>query len=904
MLGTFLDQYRIIEKIGAGGMGEVYRAEDTRLKRQVAIKVLPEQLARDRDLMERFEREARILASLNHANVASIYDLVDAEGTRALVLELVEGPTLHEHIAAASESGRSELPFTEALTIGLQIAEGLEAAHERGIVHRDLKPANVKLTPEGRIKVLDFGLGKLVAAEGAEGFSSDSSGLVTVNRPTTRGMILGTATYMSPEQARGKSVDKRADIWSFGVILYEMLSGVPMFEGESVTDVLAAVISRDPDWDALPRSTPPRITQLLRRCLAREARKRLRDIGEARIAIEEALAQPEASGNEASLDAPGPRGSVAFWLTVCLIVSMFAFLGGTYLGTEPRKDALPLHARIEFAPDAPLYMGMRPSLALSPDGARLVVATERKGALQLYGRPLGEETAVPIRGTEGGSGPFFSPDGRFIGFFAEGKLKKVSSDGGTPIVLADTPAGQGASFAPDGSVVFSPVHGDGLFRVPPDGGPAEAISSVDRAAGEGGHHWPQVMPDGKHVLATVEVTGKSYSEARIVIVSLETKEKRVLVEGGTDARYVPTSPTGHTGHLVYWSGGDLWAVAFDPEELEVGGAPFPVTRGVMAGEPNGFAQYSFSPNGTFVCIPGRHPQEEHSLMLLDRSGDARGLTREERAFENPRVSPDGRRIVVQVAAANDSLWVYEFDRRTLARMTYDDENRRAVWSPSGDRLAFTSHAGGSSYAIHVAPLDGSRPPQVVRESDRPELPESWAAPDDVLAFTRRDVETGSDVWVLPLTGGETPRAILDSRFEEGEARFSHDGRWLAYQSDESGRVEIYVRAYPGPGGKRQVSVEGGTQPRWRRDGRELYFRRGEAVMAVEVSTAVGFETSVPRALFEGPSPDENLEGSNWDALPDGNGFVFVQDHAELRNSVVLVTGWFDELRDLEQNARR
>ena len=896
MPGSFINQYRLVEKIGVGGMGEVYRAEDTKLKRQVAIKVLPEDLSRDVDLMERFEREARILASLNHPNVAAIYDLAESGGTRALVLELVEGPTLLEHIHAAAASGQSGLPLREALGIALQIALGLEAAHERGIVHRDLKPANVKLTPDGKIKILDFGLGKSVAPEGGDGVSSDSSGLGTVNRPTTGGMILGTAAYMPPEQARGKSVDKRADIWSFGVVLYEMLSGVPMFEGETVTDVLAAVIGRDPDWGAFPRSTPPRIRHLLARCLERDTKKRLRDIGEARVVLEESLAQTDSTAPYGALDSwdKAARFRAAPWVALSMIVAVVAFLAGSSLRTEPPEQAMRLRARIVFASDVPLFMGMRPSLALSPDGAWLVVASQQSGVSQLYRRSLAEGTVSPIRGTEGASGPFFSPDGRFLGFFTDGKLKKVSADGGTPLVLADCSAGQGGSFAPDGSVVFSPVHGEGLFRVPADGGPAEALISVDRAAGEGGHHWPQVLPDGRNALVTVEVTGKPYSEARIALVSLETKKLRVLLEGGSDARYVST------GHIVYWSGGELWAVSFDLDELAIRGAPFPVTPDVMAGEPNGFAQYSFSNDGTLVYVPGRHPMEERRLMLIDRNGAARPLSPEERNFEHPRVSPDGRRLAVSVAAADDSLWVYELDRGTLARMTFEHENRRAVWSPSGDRLAFLSHAGGPAFSIQVAPLDGSAAPEAVRESDRPENPESWTANGNLVAFTRRKPETGSDVWLLPLSGDEGPRAFLDSRFEEAEARFSPDGRWLAYQSDESGRPEVYVSKFPGPGGKRRISVDGGAQPRWRGDGREIFFRRGATVMAVDVPAGGPAETSVPRPLFESRHSEASLDGNTWDVFADGKGFVFIEEDADPRTSVELELGWFDELRALER----
>lgn len=497
MPGPFITHYRILEEIGAGGMGVVYRAEDTKLKRQVAIKVVPEDLARDENLMERFEREARILASLNHPNVASIYDLVEGEGTRAIVLELVEGPTLYEHIVAAEESGRGGLPLGEALKIALGIAEGLEAAHEKGIVHRDLKPANIKLTAAGQIKILDFGLGKSLALEGLEGHSSTSSGLMTLNRSTTKGMIVGTAAYMSPEQARGKSVDKRADIWSFGVVLYEMLSGVLMFKGETLTDVLAAVISRDPDWSPLPESTHPRVRRLLRRCLERDASKRLRDIGEARIEIEELLAHPDASKKHLDLEAtagPASRWRGGTWLGASMIAAVLAFLAGSSLRLGPADGSRMMRARLAFPPDEALFMGMRPTLALSPDGTWLVVVTEEKGVLRLYRRSLAEEVAVPIRGTEDGSGPFFSPDGRFIGFFAEGRLKKVSTDGGTPVVLADTPAGQGASFAPDGAVFFNPVHGEGLWRVPRDGGPAEAVTTVDRAAARAATTGPTCCP--------------------------------------------------------------------------------------------------------------------------------------------------------------------------------------------------------------------------------------------------------------------------------------------------------------------------------------------------------------------------------------------------------------------------
>jgi Tol biopolymer transport system component len=890
--GDRIGPYEVVSLLGAGGMGEVYRARDRRLNRDIALKVLPEAFIDRPDRLARFEREAQLLAALNHPNIAAIYGLEEQSAPdpastpvriHALVMEFVDGPTLADRIAPGP------IALDEALPIAKQLADALEAAHDQGIIHRDLKPANIKVRADGTVKVLDFGLAKAL--------DSGSSQLETANSPTitspamTRaGLIVGTAGYMAPEQARGKPIDRRADIWAFGVVLHEMLTGRSLFGGETVTDVLAAVVGREIDWNDLPATTPARVRRLLQRCLVRDSRVRMRDMGEARIALDEIITTPEPriasdGGSVVAATGTGWR-TTAMWAAASLLVGVLAFLAGSSWHTPPSELRTPLRAGIGGG--VPLWFGMRPALAMAPDGSYVVLVGERNGETQLYKRSLADETAVPIDGTRDGTGPFFSPDGRWVGFFAEGQLKKVPSEGGTTTVVAPAALGQGGAFAPDGSIVFAPVHGEGLLKVGPAGGPAQVVTTVDRAHGEAGHHWPQMLPDGQHLLMTVEVKGKPYSDARIVLVSLESKDQRVLVDGGSDAQYVPT------GHLVYWQAGDLWAAPFDVKTFTITGPRFLAVRGVMAAEPNGFAQYSFSRDGRLVFLEGRDPLGERSLVLVDRSGNVQTLTTDQRAFERPRVSPDGKFLAVSVAAANDSVWVEDFERKTLTRLTFDDENRRAVWSPDSTRLAFLSNPGGTVHQIVVAPLDGSTAPEVVHTADRPEQPECWSAAGDLLVFTRSEPDTLSDIWVLPMSGERRPKPLLNSRFDESEARVSSDGRWLAYQSDESGKAEIYMRPFPGPGGKRQVSTDGGVQPRWRRDGRELYFRREAAVMGVSVS--VDGSVSVPLKIGSGP-PTENRDFA-WDLMPDGQRFIMVDDHAQMRTSVSLMLGWFDDLRRL------
>jgi Tol biopolymer transport system component len=887
---TRVGPYEVVTPLGSGGMGVVYRVIDTKLGRHVALKLLPPEVARAPDRLARFEREAQLLPSLNHPNIAALYGLEEIDDQLALVMELVEGEDLELYLT------RGPVPVEETLEIAKQIADAMEEAHLKGVVHRDLKPSNVKLTPEGKVKVLDFGLAKAFVGEGGQGSSSDLSQTPTVAYgQTAAGVVMGTAAYVSPQQARGQTIDGRADTWAFGCVLYEMLTGARAFRGDNVSDILVQVLTREPDWDALPRGLPPALRRLLQRCLAKKAHRRLRDLGDIQLEIDEALDQLH--GRPVPDDAPTTQAGatwkrLALWAGVTVVLAGLAFLGG-----RGSKDATPVgppavRAHVDLAAGSAIELGMRPSLALSPDGSVLVLAVDREGISQLYRRLLAEETLVPLDGTVDGTGPFFSPDGRWLGFFAEGKLKKVPTDGGAPIVLADAPVAQGGSFAPDGSVVFAPVHGDGLWRVPADGGAAEPITTVDHARGEAGHHWPHVLPDGKHILMTVELDGKPYSEAQIVLASLETGVQRLLVQGGSDGRYV------ESGHLVYWHGGDLWIAAFELATLTTNGPPVRVLRNVMLGESNGFAEYGFSRNGVLAYIGGRHPQEERSLVQLDRSGTLETLTPERHAYETLRIAPDGRRLAVTITAANDAVWVYEFARRLLTRVTYDNENLRPIWSPGGDRLLVGARPGGRSYQLRLLAADGGGSFEVVRESDKVEQPESWSPSGDLVAFTRLEQETGSDIWILSMTGDRQARAFLNTRFDEGEARFSPDGRWMAYQSNESGQFEVYLRDFPGANIKKRISTDGGTQPRWRQDGRELFYRRGKAVMAVDVTLGADAALSAPRRLFEGPRglSIDGLEVSSWDALPDGSGFIMTEDHSEPVTGVNLLLGWLEDVR--------
>ena len=910
--GRKFGPYEILAPLGAGGMGEVYRARDTKLNRDVALKVLPEVFARDAERMARFRREAQVLASLNHLNIATIYGLEESNGHCALVMELLEGPTLAELLetrnskfeirkadptpATGFDLGSSSF---DPLHIAKQIAEGLEYAHERGIIHRDLKPANVKVRPDGTVKILDFGLAKALEESPAAGSINISP---TISAAATReGLILGTAAYMSPEQARGRAVDRRSDIWSFGAVLFEMLSGRQAFPGEDVSHTLAAVIMKDPDWDALPPSTPAGIQRLVRRCLTKDPRQRLRDIGDARIAIEEALTgSPDVGAiRELSLQAISPpawRRALPWTLAAISTLALLALTIGVVMRT-PRPSIRPIaRVVVTLPPPDRLALEQTPVVSLSPDGSRLVYVANHGGSTQLYVRAINRFEAAPIPGTGGAESPFFSPDGQSVGFFTEGKLKRVSISGGAPLTLCSAPLNRGATWGPDDTIVFAPSITSGLFRVSAGGGTAKPLTVPDRKKGELGHRWPEILPGGKAVLFTIWTgAGGSFDTAQIDVLSLETGEQRVLVEGGAYAKYVST------GHLVYARAGGLLAVPFDLERREVTGSPVSISENVNMSPLSGVAEFTLSGEGSLAYVPGVSSVSERTLVWVDRKGALRPLVAPPRPYLTPRLSPDGGWLAVGIQVTNPGLWLYDLARGTLTRLTASNLAPLPIWAPDGKHVTFLSAPSGAMDLYSIA-ADGSGAAEpLTTTSEKYRMPSSWSPDGRTLAFTEVDAATGFHIWLLSLEGDRKARPFLQTASDEGAPAFSPDGRRLAYQSDESGRSEIYVRPFPGPGGKIQISTEGGTQPMWARNGRELFYRNGDKMMVTSLETKPVFAAFKPKLLFEAHyETGFSTLDRDYDVSPDGQRFLMIkgseQESAPTQLNVVL--NWSDELRRL------
>ena len=790
--GTTLGPYRVTAKIGEGGMGEVWQARDTKLDRDVALKVLPEAFTQDPDRLARFEREAKVLASLNHPNIGSIYGLEEAEGVRALVLELVEGPTLADRIK------QGPIPIDEALPIAKQIAEALEAAHEQGVIHRDLKPANVKVKDDGTVKVLDFGLAKAFQPDASDPNVSASPTISLTAAATQMGMVIGTAAYMSPEQAKGKVIDKRADVWAFGAVLYEMLTGSRAFTGGDVSDTLAYVLTKEIDWTPLPSDTPAAVRQLLRRCLERDLRQRLRDIGEARIGIEE-------SGTVPVTATPDPviAQSLPVWqrpVTTAVAVLASLAVGGFAVWSLTRP-APPRVARfpIPLAADQTFSFPGRPMVAVSPDGSQVVYAANRS----LWLRPVGQLQAVQVPGTEEGRGAFFSADGQSIGFWVPSQLKKVSVSGGAPVTLADVPAiPSGASWGPDDMILYGEL--DGIMQVSGASGTPALLIPVDE--GES-FYGPQMLPGGEWVLFTVRAVGNaSWDEAQIVAQSVTTAERTVLIDGGRDGRYLPT------GHLVYGLNSVLFAVPFDVGSREVTGGPVPLVEGVRSGTgPTAVTmQFGVSDDGSLVYVPGSAGGDEVvSLVWVGRDGADERLPAPPRAYDRPRVSPDGTRVAVDIADGdNTDVWIWDLVRETATQLTFDEGvDDFPLWTPDSERVVFRSTRDGSGLFWKAA--DGTG--QVEQLTDGAVRPYAWAA-DGRLIF-----QQGQDIGVLTMEGERTVEMLLDAEFTEALPALSPDGRWLAYATTETGEPLVYVKPFPNiDDGRWNVSLGYGRDPVGRR----------------------------------------------------------------------------------------
>lgn len=885
LAGKILGHYHIVKKIGAGGMGEVYRAHDTELKRDVAVKVLPASLATDAERLARFRREAEVLACLNHPHIAQIYGLADSRKTPALVMELVEGETLAERMT------RGPLPVDEALAICRQIAAGLAAAHDRGVIHRDLKPANIKIAPGGEVKILDFGLAKAIDSEPAPPIGT---GAPTLTSPamTHAGQILGTAAYMSPEQARGENVDRRADIWAFGVVLFELLSGKPCFSGQSVSDYVAAVLRDEPDWQALPSQVPPRVIGLLRRCLKKDPLKRLRDIGDALLDIEDAQTEPLAAPHSPAASPSAPWRRWAPWglSAIFALAAVTAIFMTRTKSPAQREDVI----RASLALPVPLDLGERDALAISRDGRRLAFVGGVGHGTQIFIQDLAGFDARPLPGTEGGNAPFFSPDGEWLGFFTSNELKKISLRGGEPLVLRATPpVNRGASWGDDDRIIFAETMNGGLVRISAAGGTPEVLTELDVGAGELAHLWPEVLPGAKTVIFTIKM-GESFDTARIAAQSLDTGKRQILIENGTFGRYASC------GDLLFMRGDTLFAAPFDAKRGRIGSDPVPVIEGVRLDPRNGCGQFAVAEPGTLVYVKGDARGIKRRLVSVDRSGSVRPLLDEPGAFSEPRLSPDGRQFVIIIETSHQDLWLVDLARRNLARLTFAlTEEFSPHWTPDGRRFIFGLGKAGGNPEISVIASDGSGSPQAILAGVKfARFPNSVSPDGRFLAYTEALTDVDSDIWVLALEGKGSPTPVVKTPFNEFGAEFSPDGRFLAYVSNESGRPEVYVRPFPGPGLKRQVSVGGGTSPAWSKAGSEIFYRNGEDMMAAAVTLKPEFSSAAPRALFRGDyeEPARPDWPRNYEVMLDGE-FIMIKPDPEARPvQARAVFHWFEELK--------
>ena len=900
--GTKLGTYEIVAPLGAGGMGEVYQAHDTKLGRDVAIKVLPEAFAHDPARLSRFQREAKMLASLNHPNIAAIYGLEEDARRNYLVMELVPGETLTERV---KREGR--IPVEEALAIAKQIAEALEAAHEKSIIHRDLKPANVKLTPEGKVKVLDFGLAKAFAGDES---GSDPSNSPTLSQAATlQGVILGTAAYMSPEQARGKTVDKRTDLWALGCVLYELLTGKQAFHGEDITDILAAVVRAEPDWSCLPETTPVTIRLLLRRCLQKDKTLRLRDAGDARIEIQDALSAPPSAVTAAP--APGTRSwhERLAWPTVAGVLALIAIAFAVGFVLRAPKPPQPMRLSAEIGADASLYTEFGPAAILSPDGTRLaLVATGSDRKQRIHIRSLDQLQATVLSGTENARDPFFSPDGQWIGFFADGKLKKIAVEGGAAVTLCDAPNDRGGSWGDDGSIVFTPDSRGALSKVSSAGGAPQLLTTLDKQRGENTQRWPQVLPGSKAVLftsATVGGTTAGFEDADIAVYSMASGQRKKLQDGGFYARYLPS------GHVVYMHEGTLFAVPFDLKRLEGTGQPAPILEGVLTVPVYAAAQFSFSETGSLAYVPGRGRGLNISIYWMDREGKFTPLRDAPGNYANPAFSPDGKRLALDISdGKRRDIWLYEWERDALTRLTFAGEaNVSPVWTPDGQRIVYSLAEKGGMYNLWWIRSDGAGAAQRLTEGKSSQYGVSWRPDGKFLAFYELNPSTSFDVMTMPIEGDEKsgwkpgePKPFVNSAFSELEPGFSPDGRWLAYQSSESGSYEVFVRPFPGPGGKWQISTGGGVLPKWSRNGKELFYRTLDGKIMVVTYTATGdsLRADKPQLWSPGQFTERGLTTYNFDLHPDGKRFAVLKtpgtEQTVAVNKVSFIFNFFDEIR--------
>ena len=881
MIGRSLSHFEIAAKLGEGGMGEVWRARDTRLDREVAIKVLPEAFTADPERLARFEREAKVLASLNHPNIGGIYDLVEADDSRALVLELVEGPTLAGRIV------QGPIPMDEALPIARQIAEALEAAHAQGIVHRDLKPANIKITPAGKVKVLDFGLAKALLAEsesGTAGFSQSP----TIGQATQLGTILGTVSYMAPEQARGLPTDKRADIWAFGCVLYEMLTGASPFGGATDSDTIAAVLRAEPSWQPLPDATPLAVRRLLERCLRKEVERRLRDAGDARLELEDAEREPDAAAGPAT-SAHTRRRSV-WWPAVTVVATILALGLLVERLVRPQAVQRPVEFEIHPPPGTSLSTWLRARPVVSPDGSHVVFSVMEESVARLWVRRLDNLEVWPLEGTESAVGASWSPDGRQIAFSATSwrGLRKIDVGGGASELMTRE-AAAASSWGRAGGILTSFPNGP-LRRVfAGEGGwTSKPLSSLDPSRQETGHEYAEFLPDGEQFFFFVRSPRQEHTGTFVASLSSPDSRKRV----------VPASPGSYAdpGYVLYAQEGALLARPFDLGRLEASGEPAVIVdRLAML---LGRGMYSVSRTG--VLAYRRSLGSGTQLVWFDRQGNRLEALPLPEGAQSPELSPDGERLAferIDPKTGYRDIWMWEFQRRAPTKLTtHPGGDSDPVWSPDGEAIIFTSDRRGLN-SLHRKQVGSAAPPDLIHQPDGEDWGTSWSPDGEHLLFSRwpPGVAEGQ-IFLLPLSGSGVAKRMLDTDSQEGVGQFSPDGKWIVYMTEQTGRIEVYIQPFPQTGEVIQVSTGGGGLPRWRGDGAEIYYLDLEGrLMAVALSfTESGLRPSPPKALFQPELPQRGFVGVRnvYDVSSDGQRFLVATETGEARPAtIVVVTDW-------------
>lgn len=903
--GTKLGRYEIISQIGAGGMGEVYRARDPKINRDVAIKVLPAKFSADAERLRRFEQEAQAAGKLNHPNILAIYDVEMQNGSPYVVSELLDGETLREL------QGGTALPVRKAVDFALQLARGLVAAHERGIVHRDLKPENIFITTDERVKILDFGLAKLIEpTDGPVAFAD----MPTLKINTDPGTVMGTIGYTSPEQARGKAIDHRTDIFSFGCVLYEMLAGRRAFRGETLADIIGAILKDDPpELSEINRQVPPGLVRVVRRCLEKAPAGRFQTASDLAFALEllsvpsgAAVAAPEqAAATGQSSAVPRRKTVVREWIAWALAALLFA-AAITFTLLYLRRPGKRAEV-VSFTIPAPEKLSYGDGFALSPDGRRMAfVLTGETRETTLWVRALDSVTAQQLSGTEGADFPFWSPDGRYIAFFAAGKLKKIEAAGGPTQILAEEVGEEprGGAWGPDGTILFVPTVVRYLHKVSASGGPVTPVTEPDKSRDQTSHRWPWFLPDGRHFIYFSR-SNRQDAEG-LYVGSLDSRETKFLFSTKSRGAYVPAADAGAGGYLLFMRDQTLVAQAFDANKLQLSGEPFTVAEDVLSYPtntgPTGYASFSVSANGHLSYLSGKVLTTQ--LIWFDRAGKNLGPLEVEGAYTEQQLSPDGKRIVATRGdAAGRDLWMIDIARRTPTRFTFDPASELSpVWSPRGDTVVFASNRTGTHY-LYKKSSRMAGGDILLSKTERGAYPDDWSKDGRFILYEQTGTETKFDIWILELSAEgmplRPPSVFLQTKFDESHAQFSPDGRFVAYVSNESGRAEVYVQNFPGQDGKWQISTDGGDQPQWRRDGKELfYIAADKTLMAVSVSTGDALEAGVPVPLFKTrvPSPTISTDKNHYLVTADGQRFLVSQLEDRNTQPITVVLNWAANLK--------